>query len=75
MSYQQLASVLTNGVNALVAAGQEPDEALTRVIDETYMADDMKADLYARISEAWGGTGLLWNRTVLLSLMAADAAR
>ncbi|ATI16332.1 hypothetical protein HOS13_gp25 [Caulobacter phage Lullwater] len=75
MSYQQLASVLTNGVNALVNAGHNPDEALQRVIDETYMAEDMKADLYARITEAWGGTGLLWNRTTLLALMAADAQR
>lgn len=67
-----MASVMTTGVNALVAAGIDADDALMRVIEETYMSDDMRADLYARISEAWGGVGLLWVKTTERCLIAAD---
>lgn len=68
MSFEQDASTLANAVNALVGQGMEPDEALHSAISKTSFCTDAQADLYARISEAWSGTGLLWKRTVQVAM-------
>lgn len=64
MSYEASASALATGVNSLVAEGTDADEALHVALGFSSLCSDTQADLYARISEAWGGVGLLWKATV-----------